>query len=167
MAVELYDFLADLVPSAPECLDDFLGEVWQLGDVLVAAGDGADLELSPVLGQLRVRRGGRDLVLDLVLTLQDAPGQRLLETLQLLLDELLSSDGSLLASLDASVDLVDVGRLVGGAVGRAQVHGALHRTQVLLVHIVDERLDRRLHARLSFLRHFVVYAALSFLKKPV
>jgi len=142
-----------LISSALQGFDHLFGEVWQFGDIFVTAGDGADLEFFPVLGQIRIRSGGRDLVLDLVLALEDAPGQGLLEPLQFLLDELLGPDRALLAPLHALVHLVDGGRLVAAAVGRAQVHRPLHRPQVALVHLVDERLDGGLHAGLSLFRH--------------
>merc|ERR1719189_145511 len=72
---------------------DFDQQVWKFGNIFVTAGDGAGLELPPVLGQLRLRRVDAHLVLDVVLTELDTPGEAGLEVLQLRLDVALTPLG--------------------------------------------------------------------------
>ena len=93
------------VPARLEHFADFLGQAGQLVNVLVAAGDGAHLELLLVLLYLGVRGGWGHFVTDLVLTGQNAPVQGLLKTLQLRLHVLLGAEGVVLEKTHNSQSL--------------------------------------------------------------
>jgi len=119
----------------------FIHQRWKLGNALITARYGTSLEFASVPSDISFRCIRTDLVLDLVLALEDAARQHVLEALQLALHILLSTPGRPLALLDAPVDVLHVGRLVVAAVGGAQMHPPLVAAQVVPVNGVDKVLD--------------------------
>jgi len=136
-----------------EGLLHLLHQAGQLANIFVATRNGTVLKFSSVLSDLLFRCVGANLVLDIVLTGEDTPRERLLEPLKLALHVLLGALGWNLAFFNASVDVLDGCGAVLATLRGTQVHVALVAAQLRPVDRVDEVLNGILNTTLSSFCH--------------